>query len=150
MRIPSRYRDELGDDFALSKGPRNSLYILSAKKAREYEDDLIALNAAADIFDFDGQMFLNAAADALYFPDVDDQGRFVLKSDYKSFAGIKKEIVVSGATDKLTLWGAERYDDLFGNENYETMIKKLHEMKLKKAELEREKKIASVENGNAE
>jgi MraZ protein len=150
MRIPSRYRDELGDDFALSKGPKNCIYILSAKKAREYEDDLIALNAAADIFDFDGQMILNAAADALYFPDVDEQGRFVLKNEYKAFASIKKEIVVSGATDKLTLWGAERYDELFGGSNYETMIKKLYEMKMKKAEFEKDKQRQNADAQDGE
>ncbi|MDR2047155.1 MAG: hypothetical protein LBP79_04565 [Clostridiales bacterium] len=131
MRIPAKYREELGAGFALTFGPKESVYILSAAKAKEHQDDLIAIAECLDLTQADEQDALRAVAESLYFPEVDEQGRFVLREEYKNFAKIKKEIVVSGAVDKLTLSGAESYDAQFAKRDYDSVMKKLRELKLK-------------------
>jgi MraZ protein len=42
---------------------------------------------------------------------VDDMGRILISSSHKSYASIKKDVVIIGAGNKIEIWAKEKWED---------------------------------------
>lgn len=114
--VPSKYREELGDEFVLTLGLDKCLnaYPLSAwDVVVEQLDRLPGTPEARTLQRF----ILNAATPC----EIDKQGRILIPSKHKEYAGLKKDIVFAGASKKVEIWDKERHDAL--SLNYEAMDK---------------------------
>ncbi|MDR3264248.1 MAG: hypothetical protein LBT30_08075 [Clostridiales bacterium] len=123
MRIPAKFREGLGDGFVMMKGPSGSISVLTAAEAKKFQD----LLRGTSLLDPQGQLNANRITDAMYYPEVDEQGRFVLKNELKAFAKITKEIVVSGATERLSVWSVERYEIIFNDNDYDQVLSNVND-----------------------
>lgn len=125
MRIPAKYREELGGGFMISPGPRGSLYVFTAEEAENYKK----MVSDSDMFDPDEQIFYDLVSYNMFYPEVDDQGRFVLNDTLKKFAKIQKDIVVAGSIKRLKIWSADVYDSIFdpANMDFDATLKRLKE-----------------------
>lgn len=51
--------------------------------------------------------------------ELDKQGRFLINSNLREFAGLEKEVVIIGVLDKIEIWSKEKWLEYSEKENNE-------------------------------
>ena len=107
--IPSKFRDELGTKFIITRGIENCLFVYSLESWEKIVNKLETLpftkkDARAFIL-----FFLSGASEA----EFEKQGRINITSPLISYANITKECVVIGTGDRLEIWSEESWNDFF-------------------------------------
>ena len=105
--IPSKFRDILGDDFVITKGLDGCLFLYPANEWKIFEEKLRTLpltNKNARTFT---RFFLGSAVDG----GLDKQGRVLISSALRAFAGLDKEVVLVGVLDRVEIWDKAKWDE---------------------------------------
>ena len=109
--IPSKFRDELGTSFIITRGIENCLYVYSLESWNKIVDKLESLPfTKKDARDFI-RFFLSGAAEC----EFDKQGRINITSPLVSYAGLTKECVIIGANDRLEIWASDAWEKFFAD-----------------------------------
>ncbi len=112
--VPSKFREQLGDEFVVTKGLDGCLFVYENTEWKVLEEKLHTLpltNANARKF---SRFFLAGATSC----EVDKQGRILLPQILRDFAGIEKDAVLVGVGSRIEIWARERwleansYDDM--------------------------------------
>lgn len=112
--VPSKFREQLGDEFVVTKGLDGCLFAYENSEWKALEEKLHALpltNANARKFT---RFFLGAATSC----EVDKQGRILLPANLREFAKITKDAVLVGVGSRIEIWdkdnwtAANTYDDM--------------------------------------
>ena len=61
------------------------------------------------------RFFLSGAIEC----EVDKQGRFLIASNLREFAGLEKEVVIIGVLNKIEIWSKEKWQQYSEKENNE-------------------------------
>jgi MraZ protein len=59
--------------------------------------------------------------------EEDGQGRVLLPKELVAYAGLEKDIVISGSGDRLEIWNATVYDETVGNKAFDQVLKDIKE-----------------------
>ena len=105
--IPSKFREILGEDFVITKGLDGCLFLYPDNEWRVFEEKLRTLpltNKNARTFT---RFFLGSAVDG----SLDKQGRVLISSALRSFAGLEKEVVLVGVLDRVEIWDKTKWDE---------------------------------------
>ena len=105
--IPSKFRDILGEDFVITKGLDGCLFLYPNNEWKIFEEKLRTLpltNKNARTFT---RYFLGSAVDG----GLDKQGRVLISSALREFAGLEKEVVLVGVLDRVEIWDEAKWDD---------------------------------------
>lgn len=103
--VPSKFREQLGDEFVVTKGLDGCLFVYDNSEWKALEEKLHALpltNANARKF---ARFFLAGATSC----EVDRQGRILLPAVLRSFAKIDKEAVLVGVGSRIEIWSKENW-----------------------------------------
>ena len=92
--IPARLREELGQTFHVTVGLDHCLSIYSDESWATFTDKVRALPYSK--------------AKALHC-EPDAQGRILIPTKLREYAGLQKEVVVIGSFDRAEIWNAERW-----------------------------------------
>ena len=88
--IPAKFRDDLGENFVITKGMENCLYVYPEDEWNDFEKKLNALPTTTDkkarAFAY---FFQGSAADG----ELDKQGRTLIPSVLRTYAKLDKEVV---------------------------------------------------------
>lgn len=113
--IPAKFREQLGEEFVITKGMDGCLFVYPFEAWQEFEDKLKALpltvNKEARKF---SRFFLAGAATV----ELDKQGRALVPATLREFAGLDKEVVLAGVLDRIEIWDKDKwheasdYDDM--------------------------------------
>lgn len=112
--VPSKFREQLGEEFVVTKGLDGCLFVYENTEWKALEEKLHALpltNANARKF----SRFFLAGATAC---EVDKQGRILLPAVLREFAKIDKDAVLVGVGSRIEIWSREvwnasnTYDDM--------------------------------------
>ena len=101
--VPSKFREQLGDEFVITKGLDNCLFVYDNSEWAALEEKLRALpitNTAGRKF---SRFLLGSAATC----EVDKQGRILLPSVLREFAGIGKDAVLVGVGSRIEIWNKD-------------------------------------------
>lgn len=110
--IPNKYRDELGNEFVITRGIEHCLYVYSMNKWDALVEKLNTLSfTKKDARTFTRSFFAGAS-----ICTFDKQGRIVLSDVHRNYANIKKECVIIGVNDRLEIWSENGYNS-FMNDN---------------------------------
>lgn len=104
--VPSKFRENLGDEFVVTKGLDGCLFVYDNNEWNAFEEKLKTLpltNKEARQF---VRFFLAGAASL----EVDKQGRILLPANLREFAGLDKEAVLIGVASRIEIWSKERYE----------------------------------------
>ena len=104
--IPSKFRETLGDEFVVSKGMDGCLFVYANEDWAAFEQRLTSLpliNKDARNF---ARFFLAGAATV----EVDKQGRILLPSNLRTFAGLDKDVVLVGVGSRIEIWSKENWE----------------------------------------
>lgn len=104
--IPAKLRESLGKHFYISKGFDRCLMIYDEAQWAQFSAKLNALSMG-QAKNRDIKRFFFSGADEL---TCDKQGRVLLASALRQYAGILRDIVIVGVGDKAEVWAAEAWD----------------------------------------
>lgn len=112
--VPSKFRDNLGDEFVVTKGLDGCLFVYSQEEWMNIEEKFKQVSLTTkDARKFSRFFFAGAAT-----VEVDKQGRILLPSVLREFAGLEKDIVSVGVLSRIEIWSKEKwlesneYDDM--------------------------------------
>ena len=103
--IPSRFRDELGDEFVVTRGLDGCLFVFPNHEWQAFEEKLKALpltNKNARQF---SRFFVAGAS----LCELDKQGRILLPATLREFAGLEKDVVLTGMLNRIEIWSKEKW-----------------------------------------
>lgn len=105
IRIPSRFKADIGSDYIFMKGPSGCISVYSSAVFNKRFGKLQEVS----FFDVEGQKAL-AEVFANCFPACEDgQGRVVIPEKLREYAGIDKDVVSIGMGDHVDIYSkAER------------------------------------------
>ena len=112
--IPSKFRNELGNKFIVTRGIEKCLFIYSLDEWNKIVDKLKELPFTRKDARTFMRMFLSGATEC----ELDNNGRINIPNPLKEYANIKKEVVVIGVNERLEIWSNEGFDDFF-NDNFD-------------------------------
>lgn len=100
--VPSKLRDKLGCKFYLAVGVKENLTLYPMEAWAKLQERVSALSTAQaaqmDLF------FANAQ-----LCEADKQWRFQVPSNLKLYAGIDRDVVITGNNDRAQIWSAANW-----------------------------------------
>lgn len=119
--MPAKLREDIGEKFIITKGLDGCLFAFSITEWANFEQKLRTLpisNKDARAF---SRFFFAGAIDC----EIDKQGRFLISSNLREFAGLTKEVVIIGMDSRLEIWSKDKWnkcdDDISADEIAEKM-----------------------------
>lgn len=106
--VPSKFREQLGDEFVVTKGMDGCLFVYANEDWNAFEQKLTSLpliNKEARKF---ARFFLAGAASV----EVDKQGRILLPTNLRQFAGLEKDVVLVGVGSRIEIWSLENWENM--------------------------------------
>ena len=107
--IPAKFREELGDEFIVTRGIENCLFVYPKNNWQKIVEKLGSLPFTKKDARSFNRFFLSGATNA----EFDKQGRINITSPLVSYANLKKECVIIGVGDRLEIWSLEEFNNFF-------------------------------------
>lgn len=111
--IPSKFREDLGDEFVITAGLDGCLFVYPQKEWQVFAEKLTKLPGTQEARQLQ-RFFLAKAAQC----EVDKQGRILIPAKLREEAGLDKDIVFVGVLHKIEIWSKERWEK---NNNYDNV-----------------------------
>ena len=112
--IPARFRELLGEEFIMTRGLDGCLSVYPMDEWETFEKKLRSLpfkNKNARTFT---RFFVAGATNC----ELDRQGRVLVPQPLREFAGLEKEVVLTGNLNRIEIWSKEKWSE---NCNYDDM-----------------------------
>lgn len=114
VSVPAKFREALGDTFVVSRGLDGCLFIFTNEEWKRFEEKLKTLPMSDSQARKFVRFFLAGASEV----ETDKQGRVLLPSVLREFAGLSKDVVMVGVGARAEIWDKTRwaestsYDDM--------------------------------------
>ena len=116
LSVPSKFRDSLGSTVVISQGPERCLRLQSLEN---WEAFVNQLSTDLDTSTTDGRNLFRTITSKASVCEIDSQGRIIVTPGLRAYAGITKEVAVIGNGNKAEIWNREKYDEIFGDSNFD-------------------------------
>ena len=111
--MPAKLREDIGEKFIITKGLDGCLFGFSQSEWTNFEEKLKTLpltnKNARDFVRF----FLSGAIEC----EIDKQGRFLIASNLREYATMKKEVVIIGVGTRIEIWNRDKWKTYNSDEN---------------------------------
>lgn len=114
--LPAKFREDLGDNFIITRGLEECLFIYSISEWEKITHKLNNLPFTKK----DARSFMRFFLSGATATEFDKQGRINITSPLISYADLKKECVVIGVGDRIEVWSKEKWDNFY-NSNKEKL-----------------------------
>ena len=105
MIIPSKLREQLGMSFVVTRGTDGCLFAYPNDEWDIFEGKLRQLPMTNENARKFKRFFQAGATDC----EVDNQGRVLLPSNLRDFAGITKDVVIVGVGERAEIWSKDKW-----------------------------------------
>lgn len=105
--IPARFREGLGDRFVATKGLENCLFLFPMAEWENLSEKLRALPLASGAARAFTRLFFSGATEC----ELDQQGRILLPASLRQYAGIEREAVLVGVSNRVEIWSESAWAD---------------------------------------
>ena len=123
--IPSKLRNELGNEAVITRGLDKCLFIYSKKEWESIVSKLSYLPfTKKSVRDFN-RFFLSSASTIVF----DKMGRVNLSQSLLNYANLTKECVIIGVNDRVEVWDKNEFDTFISSnlDNFSDMAENLFE-----------------------
>ncbi len=108
LTIPSKFREEIGEKFIVTRGLDNCLFVYSLVEW----DKIVAKLQTLPFTKKDARTFSRFFLSGATLCEFDKQGRINLVNSLINYAKIQKECAIIGVNDRLEIWALEQFDEL--------------------------------------
>ena len=119
--MPAKLREDIGEKFIITKGLDGCLFAFSTAEWEKFEEKLSTLpisNKDARAF---SRFFFAGAMDC----EIDKQGRFLISSNLREFAGLTKDVVIIGMNSRVEIWSKEKWNECDENISADEIAEKM-------------------------
>ena len=109
--IPTKFREELGDEFILTRGIEKCLYVYSKEEWNKLVSKLNTLPFTKKVTRTFTRFFYSGATAC----EFDKSGRMSITSPLVSYAGLDKECIIIGVNDHLEIWSSEAFENFMSD-----------------------------------
>ncbi len=113
MIVPSKFREQLGEEFVITKGFDGCLYGYTKEEWKNIEEKFRDVTLTSK----DARKFLRFFFSGAASCEVDKQGRILIPPVLREYAGLDKEVVTAGVFQRIEIWDKDRWAD----NNYDDM-----------------------------
>jgi MraZ protein len=103
--MPADFRAELGETFFVTKGLDNCLFIYGQAEWEALSAKLRQLPLAKP----EARAFVRFFFAGARMMECDKQGRFLVPGNLRSYANLKKDVVLTGVMNRAELWDKESW-----------------------------------------
>jgi len=112
--VPSKFREQLGDEFVVTKGLDGCLFVYPPSEWITIEEKFRNIPLTTkDARKFSRFFFAGATS-----CEVDKQGRILLPSVLREYAALEKDVVSVGVLNRVEIWDKDKWQD---NNSYDDM-----------------------------
>ncbi|MCL6626101.1 MAG: division/cell wall cluster transcriptional repressor MraZ [Alicyclobacillus shizuokensis] len=111
MIVPVRFREELGSSFVITRGLDKCLFVYPMAEWETLEGKLKALPLTrADARSF-VRFFFSGASEC----SLDKQGRMLIPGSLRDYAGLERDCVVLGVSNRVEIWAQATWQSYSAN-----------------------------------
>ena len=111
--IPAKLRETIGEKFVVTKGLDGCLFAFSLSEWTNFEEKLKSLPLSNKNSREFTRFFLSGASEC----EIDKQGRFLIPTNLRSIANLKKDIVIIGVGTRIEIWDKDKWSKYNSNDN---------------------------------
>ena len=104
--IPAKFREELGENFIVTRGTEACLFVFSPEAWMEFAGKLQHI----PVMDTEAQKFLRLQFASATDCTPDKQGRILIPQSLREHAGLEKDVTVIGAAVRAEIWDTARWN----------------------------------------
>ena len=106
MIVPSKFREQLGNEFVVTKGLDGCLFVYPNEEWHNIEEKFRTVPLTTkDARKFSRFFFAGAAT-----CELDKQGRILLPAHLREFAGLEKDVVLVGVGSRVEIWSKDKWE----------------------------------------
>lgn len=113
--IPSKFREELGESFIVTKGLDQCLFVYTEYEWNNFTRKLKTLPLAKKDARKFTRFFLAGALEA----QLDKQGRILIPANLREYANISKEVITIGVSDRIEIWSKENWEQYYDEDDFD-------------------------------
>ncbi|MBQ4526882.1 MAG: division/cell wall cluster transcriptional repressor MraZ [Clostridia bacterium] len=122
--MPVKLREELGDNFVVTKGLDKNLLVFSQDEWTKFYEKLSTLPLANKNSRGFSRLFLAGAIEC----ETDKQGRILITQPLKEYAGLEKDVTIIGNGDKVEIWSTQNWNDYMNSIDTDEIAESLCEL----------------------
>ena len=122
--VPSKFRDQLGDEFVVTKGMDGCLFVFDNSEWQAFEAKLRSL----PMIDKEARQFTRYFLAGAASLEVDKQGRILLPAVLREFADITKDAVLVGVGNRVEIWSKDRWEGTITYQDMEEISRHMIEL----------------------
>lgn len=108
--IPSKFREDLIKGIIVSKGfDERCLFLFSKDSWKSFQSKIMSLPITKKNIQRFSRWFFSSATEE----NMDQQGRIKIPQNLIEFAGLKKDIVLVGVSDRAEIWSEEMWSKYY-------------------------------------
>lgn len=126
LSIPAKFRKELGDGAVLTRGLDGCLWLFPQSQWQPLAERIAALPMAQS----ESRSFARLLLSGAHEVEFDSLGRILIPEHLKTFADLKREVIVTGVHSRLEIWNKDAWSEYKKNleKNGEAVAQKLGEL----------------------
>ena len=103
--VPSKFREQLGNEFVVTKGLDGGLFVYSQEDWKRIEESL----REKPLTSKDARKFMRFFFAGAANCEVDKQGRILLPPVLREYADLQKDVVLVGVLSRVEIWDKGRW-----------------------------------------
>lgn len=111
--MPAKLRDDIGENFVVTKGLDGCLFAFSIAEWTNFEEKLKSLPLSNRNSREFTRFFLSGATEC----EIDKQGRFLIPANLRESAGLDKETVIIGVGTRIEIWNKDKWTKYSSDDN---------------------------------
>lgn len=116
LAIPRDFRSPLGRQAVITKGLDGCLFLFPLETWSSFSQKINQMSVTKK----DSRAFSRFLTFAAAKVSLDSQGRILIPDHLRQFAGLKKHVMVAGASSRVEVWDKKRFDQYQGQIEKET------------------------------
>lgn len=105
--IPSKFREQLGEEFIVTKGLDGCLFVFPQDEWQAFEEKLRTLPLTQKGARQFTRFFVAGATPC----ELDKQGRILLPATLREFASLDKDVVLAGMLNRIEIWSKDKWTE---------------------------------------
>jgi MraZ protein len=120
--VPSRFREDLGEHFYVTKGLDGCLFLLSTEGWQKLQEKVgsMPMSKARGLQRF----FFSGAVDV----EPDKQGRILIPQNLRTYASLEKDVTFIGASSRAEIWNTAKWNEFNSSLTQETIAQAMDEL----------------------
>lgn len=126
LTIPSKFRNEIGDRFVITKGLDNCLFAYPQKEWATLENKLSTLPLTRS----DARAFVRFFFSGAVEGELDKQGRVLIPNNLREYAQIDRDVVIIGVMNRFEIWAKNLWEAYRqrSEESFAELAEKINEL----------------------